>query len=184
MSPDRDEGVQDEGVPTDDPPLLKWRGMAALAFSALVFFWPHMAAIHLVYLWGGYSLVDGFLTWAVALRGGPGTPRAWLGLMGGAGVACGAAAMIVPDIVAGYLVLLVAAWAVCTGLLQIWIALKIRGTVERGWVVSLDGLGTVAFGVGLLVCYRFEFGAFVWMIGIFSGMLGILYLFVHAWLDA
>lgn len=182
MPPDRDEGVP-AALSPDHPPLLKWRGIAAIAFAALVFFWPHLAAVHLVYLWGGYSLVDGLLTWAVAIRGGPGTPRVWLGLMGGAGVACAASVLAAPDVMARYLVPLVSAWAVCTGLLQLWIALKIRGAVERGWVVSLDGLGAVAFGLGLLLCYRFEFEAFVWMIGIFSGMLGALFLLAHAWLD-
>lgn len=49
--------------------------------------------------------------------------------------------------------------------------------------MSLDGLGAIAFGLGLLLFYRFEFEAFVWMIGIFSGMLGALFLLAHAWLD-
>ena len=55
MPPDRDEGVP-AALSPDHPPLLKWRGIAAIAFAALVFFWPHLAAVHLVYLWGGYSL--------------------------------------------------------------------------------------------------------------------------------
>lgn len=171
-------------ISPDDPPLLKWRGMAAIVFALLVFFWPRLTAIHLAYLWGSYSFVDGVLAWAVAIRGGTGTPRLWLAVMGSAGIACAAAVLVAAGDVAGDLVLLVSAWAVFTGVMQLWIALKVRGAVERGWIVSLDGLATVAFGLGLLLCYRFEFEAFVWLIGIFSGMLGILYLFVHAWLDA
>ncbi len=103
--------------------------------------------------------------------------------MGGAGVACAATALVAPDAVGRYLVLLVSAWAAFTGVLQVWIALKIRAEVERGWIVLVDGLGAVAFGLGLLLCYRFEFEAFVWMLGIFSGMLGALFLLVQAWLD-
>lgn len=183
MLRDRDKDMLPAVWP-DDPPLLKWRGMVALVFALVVFFWPRLTATHLAYLWGGYSFVDGLLAWAVAVRGGPGTPRLWLGLMGSAGIACAAAVLVAPGEMAGYLVLLVSAWAVLTGVMQIWIALRIRGAVERGWIVSLDGLGAVAFGLGLLLCYRFEFEVFVWLLGIFSGMLGILYLFVHAWRDA
>jgi uncharacterized membrane protein HdeD (DUF308 family) len=182
VTAEREEGGP-ETAASGNPPLLKWRGMSAIAFAALVFFWPHLAAVHLVYLWATYSLVDGLLTWAVAVRGGPGTPRIWLGLMGGAGVACAATALVAPDAVGRYLVLLVSAWAAFTGVLQLWIALKIRAEVERGWVVFVDGVGAVAFGLGLLLCYRFEFEAFVWMLGIFSGMLGALFLLVQAWLD-
>ena len=45
--------------------LLLLRGLAAIAFGLIAFFWPGMTLVALTYLWGAYALVDGVVAiWA------------------------------------------------------------------------------------------------------------------------
>ena len=41
--------------------LLLLRGLAAIAFGVLAFFWPGLTLAALVYLWGAYAIVDGVI---------------------------------------------------------------------------------------------------------------------------
>ena len=41
--------------------LLLLRGLAAIAFGLIAFFWPGITLVALTYLWGAYALVDGVL---------------------------------------------------------------------------------------------------------------------------
>jgi uncharacterized membrane protein HdeD (DUF308 family) len=106
--------------------LLRWRAMAAIGFALLVFFWPRLTAPGLTLLWGGYSLIDGILALTAANAGNSGRPRTWLNLIGMAGIACAGAVLITPEWVTQHLVEIIAAWAILTGAMQVWIALKLR----------------------------------------------------------
>lgn len=162
--------------------LLRWRGVAALTFGLLVFFWPHLGLTGLTTLWGIYSFIDGSLALGAAIGGRPGTPRTGLGLIGLAGIACAAAVLIAPTGVAGHLVAIVAAWAIGTGAMQVWAAVKIRKSVDGEWVLALDGAGAIIFGVALALWPQLEMGHLVWLIGGFALLLGSLYLAISLWL--
>lgn len=162
--------------------LLRWRGLAAVSFGLLVFFWPHLAPIGLTALWGVYSFVDGSLVLGAAVGGRIGTPRAWLGLIGIAGIACAAAVLVAPAAVGAHLVAIVATWAIATGAMQIWAALKLREAVDGEWVLALDGTGAIGFGLVLALWPPLELGHLVWLIGGFAMLLGSLYLAVATWL--
>jgi len=64
--------------------LLLLRGIAAIAFGVLAFFWPGLTLITLTWLWGAYALSDGVIAiWAAFnASGGDAGPRWWLGLSG------------------------------------------------------------------------------------------------------
>ncbi|WP_395708775.1 HdeD family acid-resistance protein [Reyranella sp.] len=162
--------------------LLRWRGLAAVAFGLLVFFWPHLTLTGLTVLWGGYSFIDGSLALSAAVSGRLGTPRAGLSLIGLAGVACAAAVLVAPADVGAHLVAIVAAWAIGTGAMQIWAALKLRQAVDGEWVLALDGAGVIAFGLILALWPRLETAHLVWLIGGFALLLGSLYLAISLWL--
>lgn len=162
--------------------LLRWRGLAALAFGLLVFFWPHLTLTGLTVLWGGYSFIDGSLALSAAVSGRTGTPRAGLSFIGLAGIACAAAVLVAPADVGAYLVAIVAGWAMVTGAMQVWAALKLREAVDGEWVLALDGTGAIAFGLALALWPRLEMGHLVWLIGGFALLLGSLYLAISLWL--
>jgi uncharacterized membrane protein HdeD (DUF308 family) len=162
--------------------LLRWRGLAAVVFGLLVFFWPHLGLTGLTTVWGAYSFVDGSLALSAAVSGRVGTPRAGLSLIGIAGIACAAAVLITPADVGVHLVTIVAAWAMMTGAVQIWAALKLRKAVDGEWILALDGAGAIAFGLALALWPRLEMVHLVWLIGGFALLLGSLYLAISLWL--
>jgi uncharacterized membrane protein HdeD (DUF308 family) len=55
----------------DNTWLLLLRGVAAIAFGILAFFWPGLTLLTLTLLWGTYALADGLLAlWAaIAAKG-------------------------------------------------------------------------------------------------------------------
>lgn len=162
--------------------LLLWRGMAAIALAFLVFFWPRLTAHGLTILWGGYSFVDGVLVLTVAIKGRPGTPRTWLGLIGMAGIACAGAVLIAPLEVAEHLVGTISTWAVLTGAMQVWAALRLRKAVDGEWILAVDGIGVMVFGLALAIWPGLEVVALVWLIGCFAALLGSLFLAMGFWL--
>ena len=164
--------------------LLRLRGSAAIAFALLAFFWPRLTLLGLTVLWAGYSFVDGILALSAAISGKAGTPRAWLALIGAAGIACAGAVVASPETIAAHLVAIVAAWAILTGAMQIWAALELRKTVDGEWILALDGTGAILFGVALVVWPQLETVALVWLIGWFAMLLGGLYLAIGIWLKA
>jgi hypothetical protein len=41
--------------------------------------------------------------------------------------------------------------AVFTGAMRVWASLKLRQAVDGEWILALDGIGTIGFGVALLI---------------------------------
>jgi uncharacterized membrane protein HdeD (DUF308 family) len=132
--------------------LVLLRGIAAIAFGILAFFWPGIALVTLVYLWGTYAIVDGVLALAAAIAGMGGeiVPRWWLVLVGIAGILAGVLAFVWPDITAQVLLALIAAWAIMIGVLQIVGAIQLRKEIEGEWLLGLSGLLWILFGVALV----------------------------------
>jgi uncharacterized membrane protein HdeD (DUF308 family) len=162
--------------------LLMWRGTVAVAFAFAVFFWPGLTVLHLTWLWGAYSLVDGILVLSAATDRQVGTPRTWLGLIGLAGIACAGAVVVAPSDVADHLVAVISTWAILTGAMQVWAALQLRAVVQGAWILVLDGSGAILFGLAFALWPRLELVGLVWLTGWFAAMVGSLFLFVGLWL--
>src|SRR5690242_10189087 len=82
------DGVEDVALldaVADHCSLLLLRGVTAISFTFLVFFWPKLTIGGLTTLWGAYSFVDGVLALTAAARRKAGVTRPWLGLIGMAG---------------------------------------------------------------------------------------------------
>lgn len=162
--------------------LLLLRGMAALVFAFLVFFWPRLTIPGLAMLWGGYSLADGILTLAAALRGRGRAPRLWFGLIGSAGLLCAGGTLVALDQVSAHLVGIIAIWAIATGAMQVWAALEVRKAVDGNWILVVDGLGALLFGLALAFWPDIRAEALLWLIGWFAAAVGSLLVAVGYWL--
>jgi uncharacterized membrane protein HdeD (DUF308 family) len=162
--------------------LLLLRGMAALLFAFLVFFWPRLTIAGLAMLWGSYSLVDGILALTAAIRGRSGAPRLWLGLIGSAGLACAAGTLLAFDAVSAHLVGIIALWAIATGAMQVWAALQLRKAADGHWILVVDGVGALLFGLALALWPNLQAEALLWLIGWFAAAVGSLLVAVGYWL--
>jgi uncharacterized membrane protein HdeD (DUF308 family) len=158
--------------------VLALRGLCAIIFGILAFVWPVITLGVLVLLFGAYTLVDGVLSIiaAISKREGSGLPWWALLLEGLLGIAAGIVTFVWPGMTALFLLFLIAAWAIVTGVFEIIAAIRLRKEIEGELWLALCGILSVIFGVLLFV--RPGAGALtvVWLIGTYAIFFGILQL--------
>jgi uncharacterized membrane protein HdeD (DUF308 family) len=160
--------------------LLALRGLAAVIFGVLAFVWPGITLLTLIWLFGAFALVNGILSLVLATKAPKGYPRFGSLILGGLlGILAGLLTFVMPGITALGLLILIAAWALVTGILEIVAAIKLRKAITGEWMLILTGLASVAFGILLML--RPAAGALVMVlwIGAYALVFGIL-LFVLA----
>ncbi|TDC65654.1 HdeD family acid-resistance protein [Actinomadura sp. GC306] len=148
------------------------RGAFAVLFGVVALVWPAITVWALVVLFGAFALADGVVAVLLAVRGTTGAPRGLLALSGVAGIALGIAAFGWPGITAFALLMLIAAWAVATGLLEIVAAIALRKELRGEWAYLLSGAISVLFGVLLFLWPVSGALAIVWLIGLFAILFG------------
>ena len=157
--------------------LLLLRGIAAIAFGALAFFWPGLTLVTLTLLWGTYALIDGAIAiWAAFnASGGDAGPRWWLGLSGVAGILAGVVTFYYTGMTTLVLLTFIAVWAIIIGAMQIWGAIALRKVLQHEWLLILNGVLSIAFGAVLLAQPAAGALGFVWMIAWYAIFFGCLY---------
>ena len=157
--------------------LLLLRGIAAIAFGVLTFFWPGLTLVTLTLLWGAYALVDGVIAiWAAFnASGGDAGPRWWLGLSGVAGILAGFVTFYYTGTTTLVLLMFIAVWAIIIGILQIWGAIALRKVLQHEWLLILNGVLSIAFGVVLLAQPGTGALALAWTIAWYAIFFGCLY---------
>jgi len=153
------------------------RGILAILFGLLVFAWPGITLLSLVFLFGFYALADGIANVVTAI-GGRGEQEHWwvLLLLGLAGVALGILTFLNPGLTALALLFYIAVWAIVTGVLQIVAAIRLRKEVEGEFWLALAGAASV--GLGLLLLARPGEGALavLGIIGFYAILYGVVLL--------
>jgi uncharacterized membrane protein HdeD (DUF308 family) len=128
------------------------RGVFAIAFGVFTWVYPGISLLSLVLLFGAYALGEGVFAIVAAIRNKNDVRPWWmLVLQGVAGVMTGLATLFVPGITALVLLLVIAAWAVVTGALQIAVAIRVRKEIEGEWLLAVGGAVSIAFGVLLVL---------------------------------
>jgi uncharacterized membrane protein HdeD (DUF308 family) len=160
--------------------LLALRGLAAVIFGVLAFVWPGITLLTLIWLFGAFALVNGILSLVLATKAPKGYPRFGSLILGGLlGILAGLLTFVMPGITALGLLILIAAWALITGILEIVAAIKLRKTITGEWMLILAGLASVAFGILLILQPAAGALVMVLWIGAYALVFGIL-LFVLA----
>jgi uncharacterized membrane protein HdeD (DUF308 family) len=157
--------------------LLLLRGIAGILFGIAAFIWPGLTVLALTLLYGAFALADGIFSLGAAITGTgeTGIPTWWLVLIGVLGLAAGAAAFLWPGLTAFALVIMIGAWAVTIGILEIIGAIWLRKEIEDEWLLIAAGLLSLLFGVALLLRPGLGALALAWTIGAFAIAFGILH---------
>jgi uncharacterized membrane protein HdeD (DUF308 family) len=128
--------------------LVVLRGVLAILFGIAAFFMPGLAWLSLIVLFGAYAILDGVFAMMSGLISSKYSRRWWVFLLEGLiSVAAGAIALVRPDIASLVLVLLIAAWAVFTGILELVAAIRLRREITNEWMLGLSGFVSIVLGV-------------------------------------
>jgi uncharacterized membrane protein HdeD (DUF308 family) len=126
------------------------RGVAAIIFGLIALYAPTTALLSLVIVFGVYALIDGGLALSLAARG-TGISQSAIIFRGLASIVAGVLALAWPGITAFVLLLVIAAWAIVSGILEIFVAIRHRKELQHEWLLGLEGALSVGFGILLLV---------------------------------
>jgi uncharacterized membrane protein HdeD (DUF308 family) len=156
--------------------LLLLRGLAAIAFGVLAFFWPGLTLAALVYLWGAYAIVDGVIAlWAAfSASGGDAGPRWWLALSGVVSILAGIVAFAYTGMTALVLLMFIAVWAILIGVLQLYAAIQLWRVLDNAWWLILSGLFAIAFGAVLIAWPGTGALAVIWTIAWYAVFFGCM----------
>ncbi len=155
--------------------LLALRGLVAVLFGVLAFMWPGATLITLVWLFGAFALVNGILSLVLAAKTPKGYPKVGSLIFGGLlGILAGLLAFVMPGITALGLLILIAAWAIVTGIMELVAAVRLRKIINNEWLLVLAGIASVVFGVLLLFQPAVGALALIWLIGAWALLFGIL----------
>ena len=157
------------------------RGAISIVLGLAILFFPDLALQALVLLFAALAIGDGVVALLTPLAAGRWAPSEWpLLLEGVAGIAVGAAALLWPDMTVTVLVLLFATWLMVTGGLAIVGAARRRWHVHHVWLLVLDGVLAVAFGLIAIVQPGLGAIALVAMMGLYAISAGVLQIYLAA----
>jgi uncharacterized membrane protein HdeD (DUF308 family) len=152
------------------------RGLVAVVFGLIALFVPGAVMLTLALLFAAYLLVDGVLGIIAAVMAASQRDRWGLLLFEGlVNIAVGAIAAVFPAAAVLGFVLLIAAWALLTGVLMIAAALRLHVSHGRWWLV-FAGIVSVIWGVLLLVAPLMGAVVLTWWLGAYAVIFGIMLL--------
>jgi uncharacterized membrane protein HdeD (DUF308 family) len=156
---------------------LALRGLIAILFAIFTFAWPGITLDVLVLIFGVYAFIDGVLAIIAAVRAVRGHRR-WGALLleGIVGILAGLCAWFVPGVTLAFLVFLVAAWAIITGVLELAAAVRLRRNIPQEWLLIVMGIVSIVFGILIYLAPLAGALVIVWWIGAYALVFGILLL--------
>ncbi|MBZ0299665.1 MAG: HdeD family acid-resistance protein, partial [Anaerolineae bacterium] len=136
---------------------------------------PGITLVVLVVLFGGYALVDGFILSILAFKNRKNDSNWWLMLLTGlVSIAAGIVTFIWPGITTVSLFYVIVAWAIFTGISEVIYAIQFRKEIEGEWLLVLDGILSVGFGMLLIAQPIPGALAVLWMIGVYAVAYGVM----------
>ena len=149
------------------------RGLLAVVLGLAAFVWPGVTLFVLAFVFGAYMFVDGIFAGiaAVHARGGRRIPLI-LGAV--AGLVVGVVTFLWPAATLFALTIVIGAWALLTGLMQIVMAVWMRRELQGEWTHLLTGLVSVLLGLMILLWPVWGAVLVAWLIGLYVVIFGVL----------
>jgi uncharacterized membrane protein HdeD (DUF308 family) len=155
-------------------PVLLARAVFAVAFGLVALIWPTITLLILAWAFGIYAIIDGATQIIDGIRRRD-RPRWWISLLLGLlTLAAGIVALIWPGITAVVLAIVIGIWALATGFIEIFSAVRQRRERRRPALLLLVGLVSVVAGVLILAWPVLGAVALAVLIGAFAVVSGIV----------
>jgi uncharacterized membrane protein HdeD (DUF308 family) len=138
----------------------KWfmlRGVLALLLGIGAIVFPFSAVFAFTLLFAAYCLVDGIASLVAGARGAREPGHRWGALVfsGIVGILIGILFLVAPLVAtvayAFVVLVMLATWAIITGILEIMAAVRLRREMEGEWLLGLSGAISILLGIGVLV---------------------------------
>lgn len=157
--------------------LVALRGIVSILFGVAAFLLPGITLVVLILFFGAYMFVDGVIALVSAIRFRHERER-WVALLveGILGIAVGVVTYLWPGITALAWVFTIGAWAIVTGVLEIVAAVRLRAGVGAEVLLILTGIASIALGLAFAIFPLAGLLAWVWMIGAYAIVFGVLLL--------
>jgi uncharacterized membrane protein HdeD (DUF308 family) len=150
------------------------RGVAAIGFGILAFLAPQWGILVLMALFAAWAIVDGAGSLLTGIRTRGQDRSWWLEVLEGlVGIAAGVLAIVLLEYAVTALVLIIAAWSVITGIVEIVLAIRLRTVIEGEVWMALAGVASILFGVLLVIFPAAGALSLVWLIAAFAFVFGI-----------
>jgi uncharacterized membrane protein HdeD (DUF308 family) len=184
MNADATSGPQSFMTPSDPMSTLlarNWwaialRGLAALVFGLIALFVPGAVLLTLALFFAAYLLIDGVLGIVAAVMAASHHERWGLLLFEGlVNIVVGVIAAVFPAAAVLGFVLLVAVWALVTGVAVIAAAFRLHVSHGRWWLV-FAGIVSVLWGLLLLIAPLMGAVVLTWWLGAYAIIFGIMLL--------
>lgn len=149
------------------------RGALAIVFGLIALFLPGATMLSLVIVFAAYTLVDGIFAIVGSVRAGrEGQRWGYLLFEGIVDIAVAAIAVLWPGITVVAFVLLIAFWAILTGILELAAAFRLEIDDGRWWLI-FGGLASLVFGVLLIVAPMAGAVVLTWWLGAYALVFGV-----------
>ncbi len=156
---------------------LALRGVIGVLFGLTALFHPGSTIAILLTFFGAYILVNGIFTLVAAFRFSSQDERWGTLLVAGIlGILIGGLVMADPNALAKFIVYIVAAWAVVSGIMEIVAAVRLRREVANETLLLLTGILSLLLGIALFIMPSAGIRATGWLIGIYALLFGFLQL--------
>jgi uncharacterized membrane protein HdeD (DUF308 family) len=150
--------------------LIALRGVLGILFGIIALVMPVATILALVVLFSAYMLVDGAFALYAAYQAGR-QRRKWglLLLQGLANIVAGVLAFIWPGLTVLTFVILLAAWSIFSGCLQLAAAFRVD---EGRWWLVLGGVASIIFGMLLIAAPLIGAVVLTWWMGAWAIVFG------------
>jgi uncharacterized membrane protein HdeD (DUF308 family) len=149
------------------------RGVLGILFGLIALFAPGATMLSLVLVFAAYAFLDGVLGIVSAVRAARERERwGYLVLEGLVDIAAAAVAVLWPGITVVAFVLVIAFWAIVTGVLELMAAFRLDFIDGRGWLV-FGGIVSILYGALLIVAPMIGAVVLTWWLGAYALVFGV-----------
>jgi uncharacterized membrane protein HdeD (DUF308 family) len=158
-----------------DSSSLLLRGILGVIIGVAALIWPGITLAAVIVVFGVYALLDGIANLATGYLRSRKGERAWPFVVHGLiGIGVAVLTFVYPVLTGFTLVILIATWAIVTGLMQIIGAIRYRHAMRGESLLALSGALSIAFGVLVFLFPGAGALTIAWMFGAFTVAVGIV----------